>query len=98
MSMDGLALHAVRCELLPLVGGKIDRVQQPDRDALLLTVRQSGETHALLLSAHAENGRVQLTRQTFLNPPEPPMFCMLLRRRLTGGRIAAIRNVSSTAC
>lgn len=92
MSMDGLALHAVRCELLPLVGGKIDRVQQPDRDALLLTVRQSGETHRLLLSAHAENGRVQLTRQTFLNPPEPPMFCMLLRRRLTGGRIAAIRQ------
>ena len=92
MSMDGLALHAVRCELLPLVGGRIDRVQQPDRDALLLTVRQSGGTHRLLLSAHAENGRVQLTRQTFLNPPEPPMFCMLLRRRLTGGRIADIRQ------
>lgn len=90
--MDGLALHAIRCELQPLVGGKIDRVQQPDRDALLLTVRQGGENHRLLLSAHAENGRVQLTRQNFLNPPEPPMFCMLLRRRLTGGRITEVRQ------
>lgn len=90
MSMDGLALHAVKCELQPLVGGKIDRVQQPDRDALLLTVRQSGRNYRLLLSAHAENGRVQLTEQSFLNPPEPPMFCMLLRRRLVGGRITDI--------
>ena len=48
MSMDGLALHAVRCELLPLVGGKIDRVQQPDRDALLLTVRQSSEVSGIM--------------------------------------------------
>ena len=92
MAMDGLALHAVRCELLPLIGGRIERVQQPDRDALVLTVRQAGQNHRLLLSAHAENGRVQLTRQSPPNPPEPPMFCMLLRRRLTGGRLTQIRQ------
>lgn len=92
MSMDGLALHAVRFELLPLVGGRIERVQQPDRDALLLTVRQNGRNHRLLLSAHAENGRVQLTGQSPPNPPEPPMFCMLLRRRLIGGKIIGIEQ------
>lgn len=92
MSMDGLALYAVCCELQPLIGGKIDKVQQPDRDALLLSVRQGGQNHRLLLSAHAENGRVQLTEQSFVNPPEPPMFCMLLRRRLAGGRIVSIRQ------
>jgi len=92
MSMDGLALYAVVRELEPLIGGKIDKVQQPDRDVLLLTVRQGGQNHRLLLSAHAENGRVQLTEQSFLNPPEPPMFCMLLRRRLTGGRIVSIEQ------
>lgn len=90
MSMDGLALHAILFELKGLIGGKIDRVQQSERDMLLITVRQGGENRRLLLSAHAENGRIQLTDKTYPNPPEPPMFCMLLRRRLTGGRITDI--------
>ncbi len=90
--MDGLALAAVVYELQPLVDGKIDKVQQPDSDALLLTVRAPGRTSKLLLSAHAENGRVQLTSRAYENPADAPMFCMLLRKRLVGGRIAAVEQ------
>lgn len=92
MSMDGLSLLAVTHELQGLVGGKIDKVQQPERDALLLTIRSGGSNHRLLLCAHPENGRVQVTAAQFPNPPEPPAFCMLLRKRLSGGRIAAIEQ------
>lgn len=92
MSMDGLSMRAMCRELAPLIDGKIDKVQQPDRDALLLTVRCPGKTHRLLLSTHAENGRIQLTSGPHENPADAPAFCMLLRRRLTGGRIAAIEQ------
>ncbi|MDL2234828.1 NFACT family protein [Christensenellaceae bacterium OttesenSCG-928-L17] len=90
MSMDGLSLLAVSHELQQLVGGKVDRVQQPERDTLLMIVRAGGSNYRLLLCVHPENGRVQFTERQYVNPPEPPMFCMLLRKRLTGGRIRAI--------
>lgn len=93
MSMDGLSLYACLAELSHLQGGKIDKVQQPERDTLLLTLRAGGKTQRLLLCAHAENGRIQLTEQTFTNPTEPPMFCMLLRRRLVGGRIERMEQL-----
>ncbi len=93
MSMDGLSLYACLAEIRPLIGGKIDKVQQPEKDALLLTVRAAGRTSRLLISVHAENGRIQLTEQTYQNPPEPPAFCMLLRRRLVGARIESIEQL-----
>lgn len=93
MSMDGLSLYACLRELSDLQGGKIDKVQQPERDTLLLTLRAGGRTQRLLLCAHAENGRIQRTEQSFQNPAEPPMFCMLLRRRLVGGRIERMEQL-----
>jgi len=90
MSMDGLSLLAVTHELQLLVGGKVDKIQQPERDALLLTIRAGGSNYKLLLCAHAENGRVQLTQAQYPNPLTPPAFCMLLRKRLVGGRIQSI--------
>ncbi len=95
MAMDGLALCAVTKELQKLIGSKIDKVQQPEKDMLLLTVRGQGETQRLLLCSHAENGRVQLTAKTYENPDNPPAFCMLLRRRLIGGRIISIRQADN---
>lgn len=92
--MDGLSLYAVKQELLPLIGGKVDKIQQPERDALLLTIRAPGSTQKLLLCAHPENGRVQLTEEPYANPQEPPNFCMLLRRRLSGGRIISIEQLA----
>jgi len=93
MSMDGLSLYTCLKELSGLAGGKIDKVQLPERDTLLLTLRAGGKTQRLLLCVHAENGRIQLTEQSIQNPAEPPMFCMLLRRRLVGGRIDRIEQL-----
>ena len=90
--MDGLSLYAVSHELSALVGGKVDKIQQPERDTLLLTIRNRGSSLRLLLCAHPENGRVQLTEASFSNPPEPPAFCMLLRKRLTGCRVASVEQ------
>lgn len=95
MAMDGLALCAITQELQKLVGGKIDKIQQPEKDMLLFTVRAPGETMRLLLCSHAENGRVQFTRQAYENPENAPAFCMLLRRRLIGGRILAARQAEN---
>ncbi len=88
--MDGLSLLAVTHELQVLVNGKVDKIQQPERDTILLTIRAGGSNYRLLLCAHPENGRVQLTETSYTNPPEPPTFCMLLRKRLTGGRLASV--------
>lgn len=93
MSMDGLSLHAAAYELQALVGGKIDKVQQPDADALLLTVRGRNGTHKLLINSHAQNGRMHLTSAAYENPDVAPAFCMLLRKRLIGGRIESVTQM-----
>ena len=93
--MDGIALSAMIAECQPLVGGKIDKVQQPERDLLLFTVRGNNTTQRLLVSTHAENGRIQLTGRSYDNPMNAPAFCMLLRRRLVGGRICSIRQLGA---
>ena len=62
MAMDGIALGAVIHELQPLVGGKIDKVQQPEKDLLLFVVRTVSGTQRLLVSTHAENGRLPSKR------------------------------------
>ena len=91
MAMDGLCLRAAVDELSLLCGGKIDKVQQPEKDTLLFTVRTPLHgTKRLLVITHAENGRIQLTAQSYDNPMQAPAFCMLLRRRLVGGRILSI--------
>lgn len=92
MAMDGLTLAAAVVEARALTGGRIDKIQQPDRDELALSVRAGGENYRLLLCASPERCRVQLTSQKGENPLEPPAFCMLLRKRLTGGRITAIEQ------
>jgi predicted ribosome quality control (RQC) complex YloA/Tae2 family protein len=95
MAMDGIALGAVIHELQPLIGGKIDKVQQPEKDLLLFVVRANNANLKLLISTHPENGRIQITSRSFDNPMNAPAFCMLLRRRLTGGRICSIRQLGS---
>ena len=77
------------CEELnrELSGGRIDKIQQPARDVVLLTVRTSGENRRLLLSASPGKARIHLTALTYENPSEPPLFCVLLRKHLTGALI-----------
>lgn len=88
MALDAILLSAIISELEPrLTGARIDKVQQPERDKIVLSVRAGSENMRILIDAGAGSGRLQQTRMSFDNPQEPPMFCMLLRKYLTGGRI-----------
>jgi len=88
MPLDAICLTAVIGELRDaLIGGKIDKIYQPNSDEVLLTVRGNREHVRLLLSASASHPRPQLTKLNRENPDSPPMFCMLLRKHLMGGKI-----------
>ncbi len=88
MPLDAVTLSALAAELMPgLEGARIDRVQQPEKEMLLLTVRTKEGNRRLLVSASVSGARVHYTEQSFENPAEPPMFCMLLRKHLVGARI-----------
>ena len=93
MPLDAVTLSALVRELSPtLLGAKIDRVQQPEKDMLLLTLRTREGGRRLLISASVSGARVQYTAESFENPAEPPMFCMLLRKHLTGARIVSLEQ------
>lgn len=88
MPLDAVCLQAIVAELRPqLLGLRIDKVQQPARDQVILLLRGN---RRLLLNAGASAPRIQLTETARDNPAEPPMFCMLLRKHLVGARVAEI--------
>ena len=88
MPLDAISLQALVSELRPeLLGLRIEKVQQPARDQVILLLRGS---RRLLLNAGANAPRLQLTKISRDNPAEPPMFCMLLRKHLVGAKIANI--------
>ncbi len=88
MALDAILLSALMEELAPkLEGGRIDKIQQPERDQVIISLRNKGENMRLLINAGAGSGRLQLISAGLENPAEPPMFCMLLRKHLIGGRI-----------
>jgi len=90
MSLDAICLRAVVAELsAELIGARIDKVQQPTRDQIVLTVRGHDR---VLLSVNPNQPRIQFTKQLRDNPAQPPMFCMLLRKHLVGARIEAIEQ------
>lgn len=95
MALDAICLSAVVEELRgTLVGGKIDKVYQPGRDEIILAARGAGKNVKLLLSANPSHPRLHLTEAARENPAEPPMFCMLLRKHLTGARILELEQPS----
>ena len=93
MSLDAATLALVAGELKnTLLDARIDKIFEPTRDEVLITLRTRTETHRLLLSARSGSARVCLTRESFENPLTPPGFCMLLRKHLTGGRLVELRR------
>ena len=91
MPIDALFLTAVTRELTDtLIGCRVDKVQQTERDTLLLSLHSPGTSCRLLLSASSNHPRIHLTEEAMENPAQPPMFCMLLRKHLTGGRIVSL--------
>jgi predicted ribosome quality control (RQC) complex YloA/Tae2 family protein len=86
-------MAAVRQELsAALDSGRIEKIYQPKKEELLIHVRQPGKRYRLLLSAHAANARIHLTGTFKENPASPPLFCMVLRKHLEGGRIRSFNQ------
>ncbi len=94
MSYDGFVTHSVVHELNgKILGGKIDKIYQPESDEIIISVRTFDGNYRLLLSASASNARVHLTTSKRENPMIPPMLCMLMRKHLLGGKIIGIEQV-----
>ena len=92
MPLDALCISEVTGELQALAGSRVDKVQQPERDVLLLHLRGGAGAVRLLISAGSGSARVHLTRMDRENPAEPPMFCMLLRKHLSGARLLSVEQ------
>ena len=93
MPLDALCLSGVVAELKPiLTGAKIDKIHQPGRDEIILALRLGRGNGRLLLSASPNHPRLQMTELSRENPDAPPMFCMLLRKHLMGGRILSVEQ------
>ncbi len=96
MSFDGFFLHHMTEELRrELLGGRIQKINQPFEQELVLQIRSNRKSHKLLLSAHSVFGRVQLTNTTFENPAVPNTFIMVMRKYLQGAVIEAIQQVEN---
>lgn len=92
--MDGLMAGFIAEELNEkLQGGRVDKVTQPEKDTVILTIRAGNENRSLLLCASPANPRCHLTVQRFTNPLEPPVFCMMLRKQIMGGRVVSVSQV-----
>ena len=96
MSFDGFFLHHMVEELRrELVNGRIQKINQPFEQELVLQIRSNRQSHRLLLSAHPVFGRIQLTQTTFENPAQPSTFIMILRKYLQGALIESIEQVEN---
>ena len=95
MALDGLVIHSIVDELhKKLLGGKIDKVYQPENDEIVLHIRNNKENFKLVLSCSASNPRVYLASEYKKeNPINAPMFCMLFRKYIQGGNIVNVSQV-----
>lgn len=92
MALDGAFLYSVRKELDILIDGRIDKIYQPSREEIIISMRTRNGGQKLLISASASSARVHITNLSPDNPMKPPMFCMLLRKHLGSGRLKKIRQ------
>jgi len=93
MSFDGIVTRAVINELeTSIVGGKITKIYQQEKDEILIHIHNLGKNYRLILSASSNNPRIYLTNYSKKNPDTPPVFCMLLRKHLTNGIITEINQ------
>lgn len=93
MSLDGFSMYTLTKELNNLLaGGRIDKITQPNKQSIILSVRQPGQNYLLHISINSQNPSAHILTKNLENPPEPPVFCMVLRKQLETGRIANIRQ------
>lgn len=94
MGIDGAFLHCLREELSEtIVDARVDKIHQPSKEELVFLLRGRTGSYKLYFSARVNSPRVHLTTVALENPASPPMFCMLLRKRLVGARLSQIRQL-----
>ncbi|MBR1862994.1 MAG: NFACT family protein [Ruminococcus sp.] len=92
MALDGVFLSLIKNEIESLIGGRVDKVHQPSREELLISLRTAGGVKKILFNTVSGSARVHITGTEIENPKQPPMFCMLMRKHLSSGRLAAVRQ------
>jgi len=91
MAFDAYFLKAVLQEIREkAIGARVEKIHQPSRDTVILLLKTQNGREKLLFAANPAAPRLHLTGESPENPPEPPMFCMLLRKHLSGARLSAV--------
>lgn len=92
MPLDGAFLHCIVKELsdMRLIGGRVDKIYQPSHDEVVLALRGAGRAVRIMLSAASDRAGIYVLERRAENPAAPPMFCMLLRKHLSSGRLINI--------
>lgn len=91
MAFDGITVASIVHELNKyLIGGRIYKIAQPEKDELLLTVKNEGNSYRLMVSANASLPLIYLTEENKVSPAVAPAFTMLLRKHIQNGRIISI--------
>ncbi len=93
MALDGVFLNLIKKELESvLIDGRVDKIHQPSKEEILFTIRTREGGYKLIFNTSAGTARVHITNTQIENPKTPPMFCMLLRKHLSGGKLISIRQ------
>ncbi len=87
MAFDGAYLRKIKQEIDVLSGGRVDKISQPTKDSIVVALRSGGKNHKLFISAEAAGAKMHFTTSQLENPKTAPMFCMLLRKHLTGAKL-----------
>lgn len=93
MALDGIFLYHLKNEIASFaVDSRVDKIHQPSRDEIVISLRSREGNKKLLMSCNADSARIHFTEFAPENPPKPPMFCLMLRKRLTGAWITSIEQ------
>jgi len=99
MAFDAFYLSAVLQEIREkATGARVEKIHQPSRDTVILLLRCEGGREKLLFAANPAAPRLHLTTASPENPAEPPMFCMLLRKHLSGARLSSVSQLPMERC
>ena len=94
MALDGIVVHSICTELKNnLINGRVDKVHQPEKDEIIVKIRNNSHNYKLLITSNSSSPRMHFTNVTKENPISAPMFCMLLRKHLSGAKIIDISQL-----
>lgn len=93
MALDGAFLYTIKSELKILINSRVDKIYQPSKDQIIMNLRNRNGAFKLLISVDANSARIHITGGSIDNPTSPPMFCMLMRKYFSGGKLINIRQI-----